>query len=43
MYKYDTHIHTNLASACATASGKQQAIAYKNAGYTGIIITDHFF
>lgn len=43
MYKYDTHLHTNQASACATVSGKYQAIAYKNAGYTGIIITDHFF
>lgn len=43
MYKYETHLHTSQASACATASGKQQAMAYKNAGYTGIIITDHFF
>lgn len=43
MYKYETHSHTSQASACATASGKQQAMAYKNAGYTGIIITDHFF
>ncbi len=43
MYKYDTHIHTRQASACATASGKDQALAFKKAGYTGIIITDHFF
>lgn len=43
MYKYETHLHTRQASACATASGRYQAVAYKNAGYTGIIITDHFF
>lgn len=43
MYKYETHLHTCQASACATATGKQQALAYKAAGYTGIVITDHFF
>lgn len=43
MYKYETHLHTHQASACATVSGEYQAIAYKNAGYTGIFITDHFF
>lgn len=43
MYKYETHLHTRQASACATATGEQQALAYKAAGYTGIIITDHFF
>lgn len=43
MYKYETHLHTKQASACATASGAYQAEAYKKAGYTGIIITDHFF
>lgn len=43
IYKYETHLHTVQASACASASGSYQAKAYKNAGYTGIIITDHFF
>ena len=43
MFKYDTHIHTKEGSLCATASGSYQAEAYKDAGYTGIIITDHFF
>lgn len=43
MYKYETHLHTKYGSACASISGKGQAIAYKNAGYTGIMITDHFF
>lgn len=43
MFKYDTHIHTAEASGCATASGAEQARRYKEAGYDGIIITDHFF
>lgn len=43
MYKYETHLHTNTGSACASVSGKDQAIEYYKAGYTGIIITDHFF
>ena len=43
MYKYETHLHTKHGSACATISGKGQALEYKHAGYTGIIITEHFF
>ena len=43
MYKYDTHIHTAEASGCATATGAEQARRYKELGYDGIIITDHFF
>lgn len=43
MFKYETHIHTMQASACARVSGSQQAIQYKECGYDGIIITDHFF
>ena len=43
MYKYETHLHTKHGSACATISGKGQALEYKHAGYTGIIVTEHFF
>lgn len=43
MYKYETHLHTKYASACASVSGKEQTLFYKRAGYTGIMITDHFF
>lgn len=42
MYKYDTHIHTSDVSGCASASGIYQVVAYKEAGYDGIIITNHF-
>lgn len=42
MFKYETHMHTSESSPCATISGKEQARLYKELGYTGIIITDHF-
>lgn len=42
-YKYETHAHTKEASACASASGEEQAEFYKSKGYDGIFITDHFF
>lgn len=42
-YLYETHMHTSEASACAVSAGAEMARAYKAAGYTGIIITDHFF
>lgn len=42
-YLYETHMHTSEGSACAQNTGKEMARAYAEAGYTGIIITDHFF
>lgn len=42
-YKYETHMHTSEGSACGASSGAEQVEAYYNAGYAGIIITDHFF
>lgn len=42
-YKYETHLHTSEASACASASGAEQAARYKALGYDGIFVTDHFF
>lgn len=43
MYKYETHMHTSEASGCASSSGAEMAEKYKELGYTGIIVTDHFF
>lgn len=43
LYKYETHLHTKEASACASVSGAEYVRHYKEAGYAGIIITDHFF
>lgn len=42
-YKYDTHIHTSEGSACSGTKGEDHAVKYKELGYDGIIITDHFF
>ena len=42
-YKYELHCHTSEGSTCAKISASQMADFYKSAGYTGIVITDHFF
>lgn len=42
-YVYETHLHTSQASACARATGAEMARACHRAGYTGIMVTDHFF
>lgn len=43
LYLYETHLHTSEASACAISTGAEQARRYKESGYAGIIVTDHFF
>ena len=43
LFKYETHLHTIEASACAELSGAEHVRNYKAAGYSGIIVTDHFF
>ncbi len=42
-YLYETHLHTCQGSACGTSTGKEHARYYKEIGYQGIIVTDHFF
>ena len=42
-FLYETHMHTCLASACGRSTGKEHARFYKAIGFTGIIMTDHFF
>lgn len=42
-FVYETHLHTNQGSACGNNTGREMAIAHKEAGYTGIIVTDHFY
>ncbi len=43
MYKYETHLHTREASACASCKGEEYIDVYLRLGYKGIIVTDHFF
>lgn len=40
-YIYETHLHTNQSSACAWNSGYEMAKAAHEAGYSGIVVTDH--
>jgi hypothetical protein len=42
-FLYETHLHTCLASKCGRSTGKEHAQYYKSIGFTGIIMTDHFF
>ena len=42
-YLYETHLHTKEASACGVSRGRDYIQRYLDLGYTGIIITDHFF
>ena len=42
-YKFETHLHTSEVSACARDSGADMVRACKEAGYTGVVVTDHFF
>lgn len=40
-YLYETHFHTNVASACAKDTPEDMIQACKEYGYTGVIVTDH--
>ena len=42
-YKYETHCHTSEVRACAVSTAAEMVKSYAKAGYSGIIITDHFF
>ncbi len=43
IYKYETHMHTSQSSACGLNTGKEMVRMYKERGYAGIIVSDHFF
>ena len=42
-YKYETHLHTSTSSACGHSPGPDYIAYYKELGYTGIFVTDHFY
>ena len=42
MYLYETHLHTAPVSACARASVRESLEFYKQKGYAGVFITNHF-
>ncbi|MBP5607168.1 MAG: hypothetical protein J6X66_02720 [Lachnospiraceae bacterium] len=43
MYRYETHLHTVEGSACGFTPGAEYPAIYKERGYDGVFITDHFF
>ncbi len=42
LYKYETHLHTSPVSLCARVSVKENLLFYKQLGYAGVFITNHF-
>lgn len=42
-FRYDLHVHTAEVSDCAVSPAADMVDMYKREGYTGIVITDHFF
>ncbi|MCR5302118.1 MAG: histidinol-phosphatase [Lachnospiraceae bacterium] len=40
-YMYETHCHSSESSACAVSTAVEMAKAHKDAGYTGMILTNH--
>jgi len=42
-YKYDIHVHTSEVSSCGKIPAKEMVGMYKDAGYHGIVITDHYY
>lgn len=41
-FKYDTHVHTSETSPCGKVPGAEMVRLYSEAGYSGVVITDHF-
>ncbi len=42
MYKYELHAHTKEVSRCGTVPAAELVKMYKDIGYSGIVITDHY-
>lgn len=42
MKKLDTHVHTSEVSGCGKIPAREMVELYVNAGYSSIVITDHF-
>lgn len=41
-YRYETHCHSAQCSRCAHSPAEELVRAYHAAGYTGLVLTDHF-
>ena len=43
MYKFEIHLHTNNCSACAISDPEEIIDAAVQKGYSGIVVTNHFY
>ena len=41
-YKYELHCHTAMVSQCGRVEPKEIARLYKEKGYSGIVVTEHY-
>lgn len=41
-YKYEMHCHTGPVSQCGRVKPKEIMRLYSEAGYSGIVLTDHY-
>ena len=42
-FLYETHLHTCQASACGKVNGEDYIRYMMDKGFSGIVVTDHFF
>lgn len=42
MFKIETHLHTKYTSECAIISAKEIVDGYLAAGYSAVVVTDHY-
>ncbi|MBR4770489.1 MAG: PHP domain-containing protein [Clostridia bacterium] len=42
-YLYELHLHTVQVSKCGVSTGAEHVRRYASLGYTGFVVTDHFF
>lgn len=42
LYRYETHLHCVQCSNCARSASTEYIKAYRDAGYAGMVLTDHF-
>ena len=42
MYTYEMHCHSSQCSACGRSTAQELVQAYYEAGFSGMVLTDHF-
>lgn len=43
MFKYDIHVHSSGTSHCGKSSAREMVDAALNTGFSGIVLTNHFY